>query len=34
VTILFYEKMLRALSAVANAAENTGEFLRTMIVKG
>lgn len=34
VTILFYEKMLRALSAVANAAENTGELLRTMIVKG
>lgn len=34
ITILFYEKMLRALSSVANAAENTGESLRTMIVKG
>jgi len=34
ITILFYEKMLRSLSAVANAAENTGELLRTMIVKG
>ncbi len=33
VTISFYEKMLRTLSEVANAAENTGEFLRTMIVK-
>jgi predicted phosphate transport protein (TIGR00153 family) len=34
VTILMYEKMLDALSAVANAAENTGELLRAMIVKG
>ena len=34
VTISFYEKMLRVLSGVANAAENTGETLRTMIVKG
>jgi len=34
VTIHFYEKMLNALSAVANAAENTGELLRQMIVKG
>lgn len=34
ITIIFYEKMLRALSDVANAAENTGELLRTMIVKG
>lgn len=34
VTLLFYEKMLRTLSGVANAAENTGELLRTMIVKG
>lgn len=34
VTILFYEKMLRTLSAVANAAENTGELIRQMIVKG
>ncbi len=33
ITISFYEKMLRTLSDVANAAENTGEFLRTMIVK-
>ena len=33
VTILFYEKMLHALSAVANAAENTGELIRQMIVK-
>jgi len=34
VTITFYEKILDALGAVANAAENTGELLRTMIVKG
>lgn len=34
VTISFYEKMLRTLSAIANAAENTGELLRQMIVKG
>ncbi len=34
ITIMFYEKMLRTLSAVANAAENTGELLRAMIVKG
>ena len=34
ITVLFYEKMLQALSAVANAAENTGDMLRTMIVKG
>ena len=34
ITILFYEKMLMALSWVANAAENTGDVLRTMIVKG
>ena len=33
ITILFYEKMLHALSDVANAAENTGDWLRTMIVK-
>ncbi len=33
ITITFYEKMLRTLGEVANAAENTGEFLRTMIVK-
>lgn len=34
ITILFYEKMLMALSEVANAAEDTGDMLRTMIVKG
>lgn len=34
ITILFYEKMLRALSDIANSAENTGDMLRTMIVKG
>jgi hypothetical protein len=34
VTILFYEKILQALSAIANAAENTGDLLRAMIVKG
>ncbi len=34
VTILFYEKMLSSLSAIANAAENTGDLLRCMIVKG
>jgi hypothetical protein len=34
VTIMFYEKMLQTLSEVASAAENTGELLRQMIVKG
>ena len=34
ITILFYEKIIQALSQVANAAENTGDVLRTMIVKG
>jgi len=34
ITILFYEKMLHALSGIANASENTGEILRQMIVKG
>jgi len=34
VTIMFYDKMLAHLSEVANAAENTGELLREMIVKG
>ncbi|MCK4283457.1 MAG: TIGR00153 family protein [Candidatus Brocadiae bacterium] len=34
VTILFYEKMLGLLGAIANAAENAGELLRQMIVKG
>jgi len=33
ITIIFYEKMLHALSGIANAAENTGDMLRTMIVK-
>ncbi len=34
VTIIFYEKLLHCLSRIANAAENTGELLRAMIVKG
>ncbi len=34
VTISFYEKMMQSLSSVANAAENTGDMLRAMIVKG
>jgi uncharacterized protein Yka (UPF0111/DUF47 family) len=34
VTIMFYEKMLGTLSRVANSAENTGDLLRAMIVKG
>lgn len=34
VTIMFYEKMLAALGAIANEAENTGDLLRAMIVKG
>ena len=34
ITINFYEKMLHALSAIANNAENTGDLLRVMIVKG
>lgn len=34
VTILFYEKLLHALSGIANSAENTGDVLRQMIVKG
>jgi len=33
-TILFYDKLLQALSQVADEAENTGDLLRTMIVKG
>lgn len=32
-TILFYEKMIKALSQLANAAENTGDVLRSMIIK-
>ncbi len=34
VTISFYEKMLIALGTIANEAENTGDLLRQMIVKG
>ena len=34
VTILFYDKMLHTLSCVANEAENTGDLLRAMILKG
>ena len=34
VTIIFYEKILHALSEIANAAENTGDLLRGMIVQG
>jgi len=34
ITILFYEKILGALSEIANFAENTGDVLRRMIVKG
>ena len=34
VTILFYEKMLITLGRIANDAENTGDLLRQMIVKG
>jgi predicted phosphate transport protein (TIGR00153 family) len=33
ITIGFYEKMLISLSGIANAAENTGDILRQMIVK-
>jgi predicted phosphate transport protein (TIGR00153 family) len=32
ITLLFYEKMLLALSEIANEAENAGDMLRTMIV--
>lgn len=34
VTIFFYERVFRSLSAIADAAENTGDLLRLMIVKG
>lgn len=34
VTIMFYDKMLHTLSRVANEAENTGDLLRAMILKG
>ena len=33
ITIVFYEKMLQALSGIANSSENTGDILRQMIVK-
>jgi len=32
-TIIFYEKMVLKLSAIANEAENAGDFLRAMIGK-
>ncbi|MBC8207671.1 MAG: TIGR00153 family protein [Desulfobulbaceae bacterium] len=32
--ILFYEKILLKLSAIANEAENAGDYLRAMISKG
>jgi uncharacterized protein Yka (UPF0111/DUF47 family) len=31
--IIFYEKLLLKLSAIANEAENAGDFLRAMITK-
>jgi len=34
ITIFFYERILSALSEVANTTENTGDMLRRMIVKG
>lgn len=34
ITIIFYEKILEALGRIANDAENTGDLLRVMIVKG
>lgn len=33
IDIMFYEKMLLKLSAIANEAENAGDFLRAMIIK-
>ncbi len=33
ITIIFYEKMILALGGIANAAENAGDMLRTMILK-
>ena len=33
ITIIFYEKMILTLSAIANEAENAGDMLRIMIVK-
>lgn len=34
ITIMFYEKILLHLAKVANAAENTADMIRQMIVKG
>jgi len=34
ITIMFYDKMIIALGAIANAAENAGDLLRNMIVRG
>ena len=34
ITVIFYDKMINALSKIANEAENTGDLLRIMIVKG
>lgn len=33
ITIIFYEKLILSLGAIANEAENAGDMLRTMIVK-
>ena len=33
ITIIFYEKMILSLGAIANEAENAGDMLRTMILK-
>ena len=33
ITIIFYEKMILTLGAIANSAENAGDMLRTMILK-
>ncbi len=33
ITVYFYDKILMALSGIANATENTGDVLRMMIVK-
>ncbi|MDX1774963.1 MAG: TIGR00153 family protein [Desulfobulbales bacterium] len=33
ITIIFYEKMILALGAIANDAENAGDMLRIMILK-
>ena len=32
--ILFYEKMIMKLGAIANQSENAGDYLRVMIEKG